>query len=409
MTAAGFGGHRALALAAEHLLVTASVDRRLMQAFLRAVYTIAVVQGVVQGVLRASLAAGYPMSPSSSSAGTAPASSPRPSSRAGGAYGGGSTGPGVGDTPGTSEDHARSLQWAYEVGLKALEQQHSSIGGYVRHAVTARCVPLLRRANILHALLQGAREGPLAVPEARELETLQAVEMLAQQLGLPAVAQAGMAVEAAPSSSPSSAGVGREHARAVLQHWCEYMQNDALRACTAVTMKALERAKTGEAALEAPEAPIEIGLRAPSLLPLPHLFQELYLQWADQPCLRCNTVPNEPALCLVCGTLVCFAGECCRAGSFGECMQHAESCGVGNGIFLLVKATRILLLRRRRVCLYPSPYLDLHGEEDAYLKRGRPLYLSLLRYTEVYRLWCTVAFDYDSHTLNNSRIAGDLY
>ena len=89
--------------------------------------------------------------------------------------------------------------------------------------------------------------------------------------------------------------------------------------------------------------------------------------------------------------------------------QHAERCGAGVGVFLLVKATRMLLLRRQRACLYPSPYLDSHGEEDSYLKRGRPLYLSLLRYGEVQRLWAAGAFDYDFHTLHSSRIGGEWY
>lgn len=53
-----------------------------------------------------------------------------------------------------------------------------------------------------------------------------------------------------------------------------------------------------------------------------------------------------------------------------------------------------------------SPYLDSHGEEDVNLKRGRPLYLSILRYGEIQRLWAASAFDYDSRCLKNSRIEG---
>jgi E3 ubiquitin-protein ligase UBR3 len=92
-------------------------------------------------------------------------------------------------------------------------------------------------------------------------------------------------------------------------------------------------------------------------------------------------------------------------------MQHAETCGAGVGVFLMVRYTKLLLLRRKRVCFYPSPYLDAHGEEDPYLKRGRPLYLNHQRYKEVQRLWAAAAFDYDSHTLHHpsSSMAGDMY
>jgi hypothetical protein len=50
-----------------------------------------------------------------------------------------------------------------------------------------------------------------------------------------------------------------------------------------------------------------------------------------------------------------------RLGRHGESAQHAASCGAGVGVFLLVKSTKILLVRGRRICLYPSVYLDAHG------------------------------------------------
>jgi hypothetical protein len=55
-------------------------------------------------------------------------------------------------------------------------------------------------------------------------------------------------------------------------------------------------------------------------------------------------------------------GFCCRRGRHGESAQHAASCGAGVGVFLLIKSTKILLIRGRRICLYPSVYLDAHGE-----------------------------------------------
>jgi E3 ubiquitin-protein ligase UBR3 len=116
-------------------------------------------------------------------------------------------------------------------------------------------------------------------------------------------------------------------------------------------------------------------------------------------------VPHEPALCLVCGQLLCCAGACCaQAGGPRECFAHAQACGAGVGVFLLVRATRLVLLRGGRRCVYPSPYLDEYGEEDAYLRRGRPLHLCAPRYALVQRLWAHAAFDSDSHTVQTSRL-----
>lgn len=153
-----------------------------------------------------------------------------------------------------------------------------------------------------------------------------------------------------------------------------------------------------------------VALRPPSLIKLPVLYQDLYLEWAERPCLVCRTVPHEPALCLVCGRLVCCAGECCvLPGGKHECAAHALTCGAGVGIYLLIKATKLMVLRAGRKCLYPSPYLDAHGEEDMYLRRGRPLYLSAERYAQVQHLWATSALDYDTHTLHTSRSGANFY
>jgi hypothetical protein len=42
-----------------------------------------------------------------------------------------------------------------------------------------------------------------------------------------------------------------------------------------------------------------------------------------------------------------------------------------------------------------SPYLDAHGEEDAGLKRGRPLRLAGGVYASLSDLWAGAGFDYD--------------
>ena len=90
------------------------------------------------------------------------------------------------------------------------------------------------------------------------------------------------------------------------------------------------------------------------------------------------------------------------------CQDRLRS-GGGAGLFFLVKSTRTLLLRGRRACLYPSVYLDAHGEEDEFLKRGRPLFLSEERVAALEELWVQSAFDYDSLAAQNSRLGSDFY
>ncbi|XP_039129156.1 E3 ubiquitin-protein ligase UBR3-like [Dioscorea cayenensis subsp. rotundata] len=59
-------------------------------------------------------------------------------------------------------------------------------------------------------------------------------------------------------------------------------------------------------------------------------------------CCHCKSIPDEPALCLLCGKLCSPSWKyCCRENS---CLEHAMTCGAGVGVFLLVRKTTILLL-----------------------------------------------------------------
>lgn len=141
----------------------------------------------------------------------------------------------------------------------------------------------------------------------------------------------------------------------------------------------------------------------PRLIELPPLYQTALVEWLDRKCLRCGKVPKEPALCLVCGALCCCAESCCKdSQTRGECTQHTLVCGSRTGVFLLLRQTGILILSGSHACLYSSPYLDAHGEEDPSLKRGKPLFLDKNRYEALNLLWATGAFDYDSKVLKHS-------
>ena len=52
---------------------------------------------------------------------------------------------------------------------------------------------------------------------------------------------------------------------------------------------------------------------------------------------------------------------------------------------------------------------ERHGEEDEFLKRGRPLFLSERRYRALEDLWVNGALDYDTLALHTSRVGSDFY
>jgi len=145
-----------------------------------------------------------------------------------------------------------------------------------------------------------------------------------------------------------------------------------------------------------------------TLIKLPRLFQELLERFHLRMCSSCERVPQMPCLCLICGKLICAYGSCSppkgssspsMRGHLGQCVAHAERCGAGTGVFLILKMTSVLVLRDERRAIWGSPYLDEHGEEDVELRRGKPLFLSKVRYGTLQRLWLTHGFDHDSRIL----------
>ncbi|KAH9557200.1 hypothetical protein CY35_07G072500 [Sphagnum magellanicum] len=143
---------------------------------------------------------------------------------------------------------------------------------------------------------------------------------------------------------------------------------------------------------------------------LPRVYQELlakYIHGKEQ-CTLCKQLPKEPAICLICGDLLCYSEELCRKQGNENRMCHAkndsEESGDGIRIFFLLRSTQLVLIRGKRVFTGISIYLDHHGEEDLYLRRSQLLYLNDVRMNEVRRLWLTAGFDYYSYILHHSQI-----
>lgn len=132
----------------------------------------------------------------------------------------------------------------------------------------------------------------------------------------------------------------------------------------------------------------------PCLLQLPENYNTIFQYYHRKACTHCSKVPKDPALCLVCGTFVCLKGQCCKQQSYCECVLHSQNCGAGTGIFLLINASVIIVIRGHRFCVWGSAYLDTHGEEDRDLRRGKPLYLCSERYKVLEQQWVTHTFDH---------------
>ncbi|CAO2174612.1 unnamed protein product [Urochloa humidicola] len=139
------------------------------------------------------------------------------------------------------------------------------------------------------------------------------------------------------------------------------------------------------------------------LMQLPPVYQVLLERYIKMQCPDCGLVPDEPALCLLCGKLCSPSWKpCCRSG---KCPTHATQCGAGVGIFLLVRKTTILLQRSARLAFWPSPYLDAFGEEDHEMHRGKPLYLSEERYAALTYLVASHSLDRTSEVLRQTTIS----
>ncbi|XP_041933133.1 E3 ubiquitin-protein ligase ubr3 isoform X1 [Alosa sapidissima] len=133
---------------------------------------------------------------------------------------------------------------------------------------------------------------------------------------------------------------------------------------------------------------------APRLLQLPENYNTIFQYYHRKACTSCNKVPKDPALCLVCGAFVCLKGLCCKQQGICECVLHSQHCGAATGIFLLINASVIIIIRGHRFCLWGSVYLDAHGEEDRDLRRGKPLFLCAERYRVLEQQWVAHTFDH---------------
>jgi E3 ubiquitin-protein ligase UBR3 len=136
----------------------------------------------------------------------------------------------------------------------------------------------------------------------------------------------------------------------------------------------------------------------PVLLRVPKNYDDIFQYYHKRKCSVCQNVPKDPTVCLMCGAMVCLKEACCKTEVNGEAVcetvRHSWDCGGGTGIFLAVNSSTIVVIRGKRACIWGSIYLDMFGEEDKELKRGKPLFLHNQRYRLLEHQWLTHKFDH---------------
>uniref|UniRef100_A0A8D9AGS5 E3 ubiquitin-protein ligase n=1 Tax=Cacopsylla melanoneura TaxID=428564 RepID=A0A8D9AGS5_9HEMI len=136
--------------------------------------------------------------------------------------------------------------------------------------------------------------------------------------------------------------------------------------------------------------PLEIN----KLINLPEDYSELINTVSLFTCPNSDREDSRnPALCLICGDMLCSQSYCCQTELFfkmsvGACTYHSHFCGAGVGVFLRVRECEVLFLASpNRGCFMSPPYLDDYGETDQGLRRGNPLRLCQDGYKKLQRLW----------------------
>lgn len=61
------------------------------------------------------------------------------------------------------------------------------------------------------------------------------------------------------------------------------------------------------------------------MVTLPYRLDQLLDESSKRACLKCKTVPEHSAVCLICGRFVCARRFCCTEGNRGECNLHMKT------------------------------------------------------------------------------------
>ncbi|KAL4165891.1 hypothetical protein KRP22_014598 [Phytophthora ramorum] len=273
------------------------------------------------------------------------------------------------------------------------------------------CLAFMRQVTLLCRAFFRGEQDPDASWSANFVSSLRLstnYHDMCQQLGLPRITQL-LADEALVDYllraarelrvRPTSAVVSDEVQLRYKQHGLIDPLVDALRGAILAGGKQAGDAATREALVarsnlrEIPALPLRLELDAQQhknlfhfanirLVKLASSYTDLHSEvLGKSKCKQTWKTVENPAICLVCEQVLCAGTECCRRRSdgMGACTHHAITCGAGVGLFFLMRSSSVLLVFGPRSSYFGSPYLDMFGEEDINVRRGRPLYLNAKR------------------------------
>uniref|UniRef100_A0AC35TMN1 E3 ubiquitin-protein ligase n=1 Tax=Rhabditophanes sp. KR3021 TaxID=114890 RepID=A0AC35TMN1_9BILA len=133
------------------------------------------------------------------------------------------------------------------------------------------------------------------------------------------------------------------------------------------------------------------------LIDLPNEFTELVEKAANFACPSSsrieNNISNIPALCLLCGTIVCAHGVCCQVkmkngDDLGAANLHMQHCSGQNGAFLRMRDCIInLITPKNRGAFFDGPYVDKYGEQDGGHRRGNRMFFNSELYAKFKKAW----------------------
>ncbi|KAK9472144.1 uncharacterized protein V1510DRAFT_366315 [Dipodascopsis tothii] len=245
------------------------------------------------------------------------------------------------------------------------------VPGRTIYALTLRFIlPFLRKTALLAYVSGPVGYDPDSLYEqldnmasANSNGVVEEVDKLLTLLRLPRIEEVFLAFSTSQGNSSTGLPESNKNLSNIVFRWCCHLS------------KAARKPKTMQRFSLSLEFP-----RTIDLLRLPTRLDGFFQEVVAAKCKGCKAAPVEPAVCLFCGEIVCCQSSCCFRDNLGECNRHIASCAGDVGIYLLIKKCTVLFLREQQGLFTPAPYLDIHGEVDQNLKRGRPLYLSQKRY-----------------------------
>ncbi|XP_038072010.1 E3 ubiquitin-protein ligase UBR2-like isoform X2 [Patiria miniata] len=225
--------------------------------------------------------------------------------------------------------------------------------------VRTSCLPLLRCATIFFRFVTG-------IPTPTELQAtcLDEFEQLCRYLAVPSDLSSLVSNEQEPIMQD------------LIKAWCQHPDLKSQLSDTSADV-------------------IRFPMVVNRLIELPEDYSDLMNNVSMFTCPKASGAQSDsraPALCLVCGAVVCSQSYCCQTEIDGEtvgaCTSHAITCGAGVGLYLRVRECQLLMMSaKNKGCVHQTPYLDEYGEPDLNLRRGNPLHLSQEHYNQLHETW----------------------